>query len=299
MAKLTAPIQEVARLLDLVPYISTHSYISLRELADEFGVSEKEIAQELTSLSMCGATPYDLIDVTFDSGYVTIRDHESLDIPRALSNLEVASLLIGLELMREGAGADFEQLVEKISSLIERLSPLVEGVLAVEADTEVMHSAAIRNAIAERKIIEIAYESSLAGESTVRMIEPLSIYHEGGRTYLNAFCHKARGYRNFRIDRILSISETLVEPSSRTDIDSSWEQEHFSLKILGRRRAAAEFLNLDEIGTSGEAQISAFSQEWVERTVVSFSPDILLTAPEAARAQTRERLENILDLYRS
>ncbi len=61
MVKQSAPIQEVARLLDLVPYLSTHSYISLKELAAEFGVGERAMAAELSALSMCGLrgyTPY-------------------------------------------------------------------------------------------------------------------------------------------------------------------------------------------------------------------------------------------------
>ena len=106
MAKQTAPIQEVARLLDLVPYISTHSHISVKELAEEFGITEKAMANELMSLSMCGLpgyTPYELIEVFFDTGFVTINNHDALDIPRALTNAEIASLLIGLTMMRESA----------------------------------------------------------------------------------------------------------------------------------------------------------------------------------------------------
>ncbi len=109
MANKSAPIKEVSRLLDLVPFLSTHSHISLKELASEFGVSEKEMASELTALSMCGLpgyTPYELIEIFFETGYVTINNHETLDIPRALTRLEVASLLIGLEILKDRAEED-------------------------------------------------------------------------------------------------------------------------------------------------------------------------------------------------
>jgi proteasome accessory factor C len=95
MSNQSAPIQEVSRLLDLVPFLSTHSHISLKELAEEFGISEKAMASELTALSMCGLpgyTPYELIEIFFESGFVTINNHDALDIPRALTQLEVASL---------------------------------------------------------------------------------------------------------------------------------------------------------------------------------------------------------------
>ena len=72
-------MQEVARLLDLVPFLSTHSHISLKELAHEFGISEKAMASELTALSMCGLpgyTPYELIEIFFESGFVTINNHD-------------------------------------------------------------------------------------------------------------------------------------------------------------------------------------------------------------------------------
>lgn len=303
MAKMTVPIKEVSRLLDLVPYLSTHSYISLKDLANEFGVTEREITSELTALSMCGATPYELIDVTFDSGYVTIRDHDSLDIPRALSNLEVASLLIGLEIMRDGASGEYIDLVAKIDSLIAQLIPLVGQIIEVETHPQALHSAALQQAIAQRSLVEISYESSLAGDSSSRVIEPLSIYREKSHTYLNAYCHRARGYRNFRIDRILAIQassqKSTSSPSPESESGEESARELFALRADGRKRAIAEFLQLEGFAGDGRVEISAFSLGWVGKAIASFAPNLLLAEPPTARDEVCEQLRNILALYRS
>lgn len=299
MAKATAPIQEVSRLLDLVPFLSTHSYIALKDLAIEFGVSEKEIVKELTALSMCGENKFELIDVTFDSGYVTIRDHERLDIPRALSNLEVASLLIGLELMRDGAGSEHAGILEKIGALISKLSGLVGAAIEIGTHPAAHHIAKIERAIANRSLLQIGYESSLAGQLQERLIEPLSIYLENSHTYLNAYCHKAQAYRNFRFDRILTIEDSSASPAGERGTQSSGAKEKFTIKILGRKRAIAEFLQIDQISTGGEVEVQAYSPEWVAKSVTSFAPDMTLTAPLANRNEIKASLERILALYRS
>lgn len=299
MGKVSAPIQQVSRLLDLVPFLSTHSYISLKDLAAEFGVSEKEIAKELTALSMCGENKFELIDVTFDSGYVTIRDHERLDIPRALSHLEVASLLIGLELIRDGATAEHASLVDKIDSLIAKLSNLAGKAIEIGTHPQAQHIAQIERAISLRSLLEISYESSLNAEPQSRVVEPLSIFVENSHTYLSAYCHRAQAHRHFRLDRILTLRESQASPTSEPAGESSSAKESFSLEVSARRRAIAEFLQIDEIPAHGRVELEAYSFAWVVKVVTSFSPDIALIEPAAKRGEIRASLENILALYRS
>lgn len=302
MAKKTAPIQEVSRLLDLVPYLSTHSHISLKELAQEFNVSEKEMTNELIALSMCGLpgyTPYDLIEVFFDSGFVTINNHDTLDVPRALTNLEVASLLIGLEIMKDSLTADDVALGEKIDLLISQLSSLVGTAIEIDDNPIAANLAQVQRAIATRSSLTIDYESALGGEEKRRTIDPLSIYSDHGHTYLSAYCQVASGYRNFRMDRITSIA--IAEPSAhdhKGETESS-DKSVYSLAILERARHIAEFLGIETQGQVDEIHIEAFSSTWIEKTVVSFAPDLVLNQPEELRAQVRQRCENILDLYRS
>lgn len=302
MVKLTAPIQQVARLLDLVPYLSTHSYISVKELAQEFGVTEREISAELTALSMCGLPGYpfyELIDVSFESGYVTIRNHDALDIPRALSNLEVATLLIGLEIMRDATTEEERSLADKIDSLISRLSPLVGSTIDIQDHPEALHIARLQSVIAQRGVIEIVYESAVRGEIENRAIEPLSIYRENSHTYLNAFCHKAKGYRNFRIDKITKISESSRPSLERLPAGSESERESFKLQIESRRRAITEFLQGVDFSADGSATYSAFSREWLAKAVASFAPDLVLREPAEFRSDIGARLKDILSLYRS
>ena len=59
MAKLqSSPIAKAARLLDLVPYISTHQGISVKDLAQEFDVSTTELLDDLNTLDVWTAWLY-------------------------------------------------------------------------------------------------------------------------------------------------------------------------------------------------------------------------------------------------
>jgi proteasome accessory factor C len=88
----STPVEKAARLLDLVPFISTHQGIALAELAEEFNLSESELLSDLNTLWMCGLpgyTPLELIDLEFESGYVSIRNAEVLQRVRLLTKQEL------------------------------------------------------------------------------------------------------------------------------------------------------------------------------------------------------------------
>jgi proteasome accessory factor C len=301
MAKQTAPIQEVARLLDLVPYLSTHSHISVKELAAEFGITEKSMANELMSLSMCGLpgyTPYELIEVFFDTGFVTINNHDALDIPRALTNAEIASLLIGLAMMRESA-TGHTALIEKIDELSAKLSSLLGSAIEIEPSDlpEVSH---LERAIRERRTLSFNYQSSLKTEAETRRVEPLGIYLDRGKSYLSAFCLTAKAHRNFRIDRIsdVVVGEPIESPATPQSNPTAPEFSA-TLQALGRRRAIAEALSIESIPADGTFTYSAFSSEWIERMAIAYLPDLTVIEPAESRVQVADRLQNILALYRS
>lgn len=300
MAKLTAPIQEVSRLLDLVPYLSTHSHISLKELATEFGLTEKEMANELTALSMCGLpgyTPYELIEIFFDSGFVSINNHEALDIPRALTSLEVASLLIGLEILRDSATEQDDRVVAKINKLITQLRNLIGESIEVHNSESTAHLAALHKAIASRQVVELNYLSPVRDEITVRTVDPLEVHVENGHIYLVAFCHAQNGQRNFRLDRIQSLKILETAASARKITEPNQEVDEVLFKVSGSERAIAELLGVSEIPRGGELAIEIFSPQWVRRAVAAYSPDLALLKPAELRRQISGDLANILALY--
>ncbi|CAN2199606.1 COG2378 Predicted transcriptional regulator [Candidatus Nanopelagicaceae bacterium] len=301
MAKQSAPIQEVSRLLDLVPFLSTHSHISLKELAQEFGIDEKAMANELTALSMCGLpgyTPYELIEIFFDSGFVTINNHDALDIPRALTALEVASLLIGLEILRESATASDATLVSKIDLLISEMRALVGASIEVEEDPQSAYRVVIERAIASRETLDMEYLSPVRDEATVRKIDPLYFQRDNGFTYLVAHSHEQGAVRNFRLDRIQRVESTGSQ-YSQVPLSSTPDEEKISLSltVTGSRRAIAELFGTGSIPQGGELETSVYSAEWAKKAVIAHSPDLRVNKPSELRKEVLAELENILSLY--
>ena len=303
MVNQSGPMQEVSRLLDLVPFLSTHSHISLKELAQEFGIGEKAMANELTALSMCGLpgyTPYELIEIFFESGFVTINNHDALDIPRALTQLEVAVLLIGLEILRDAAVEGTPTLIAKIDSLIAEMKSLLGGAIAISDNPITAFQAIIESAIAQRKTLSLEYLSPLKDEITIRSVDPLSIRNEKNYLYLVAFCHNANAVREFRLDRVVDVKA--IEDSNFTPgsvASDSGEQLAIQLKVMGDRRAVVEALSISEIAPDGAAQVEVYSPEWISKAVLAHAPFVELLAAGEIRAEIKRLAENILALYSS
>jgi proteasome accessory factor C len=303
MAKYSGPLQEVARALDLVPFLSTHVYISLKELAKDFEISEREMANELTALSMCGLpgyTPYELLDINFESGYVSIRNHEALDIPRALSGVEVATLLLGLGLMRDSISNNDLAMEEKIDSLFKKLSSISSAVIEIEAHPIAALISHIEDAISARRDIEFEYLSPSKDERSSRTVTPFRINFDNGYYYVDSYCHQARARRSFRLDRI-SDFQLLGKSDVSTPLPASSNEEvaEVDLHILQNQRRHSERLQIKQLPTSGKVRLPIYSSRWAERAIIAGAPDIKIVAPEALRQQISKTAAEILALYTS
>lgn len=311
MVKKSAPLQEVERLLDLVPYLSVNPYITLRELASEFGISEREMSNELVALSMCGLpgyTPYELIDVSFESGYISINNHQSLDFPRALSSRELSVFLLGLNIIKDSLEAGSAKILQ-VDSLIERLNLLLDTPIDVNLDPSERYLGEIETAIAARGNLSIRYLSSTDDESKLREISPLSLRREGAYIYLSAYCLSSKAYRSFRIDRIEELTPLPREGSLPGILETEAQAiegppEKIRLKIHQNKRRYSELLNIESISASGIVEISLFSEAWLVRTLTAAHGDIEILAGadgamDAIAAGIVARSTEILALYQS
>ena len=134
--RFSAPLERTARLLDLVPYISSHQGIALKELAAIFGVTQTQMTDDLTTLWMCGLpgyTPLELMDLDFESGFVTIHNAETLAKPRSITFDEGTALILGLDLLRSAIAPDRDDLLKMIEQLSSRLSTLINLPSALSA----------------------------------------------------------------------------------------------------------------------------------------------------------------------
>ena len=135
MVKRTStPIEQTARLLDLVPFLLAHQGIPVEQLAEHFRVTKEIILDDLNTLWMCGLpgyTPLELIDLEFDSGFVTIRNAQPLAEVRALVGSELVALVLGLDLLATGSKDLPIEVTDRIENLSIRIRSKIGSVISV------------------------------------------------------------------------------------------------------------------------------------------------------------------------
>ncbi|MDP1721247.1 MAG: WYL domain-containing protein [Candidatus Nanopelagicaceae bacterium] len=304
-------LDRTARLLDLVPYLATHQGISIEDLAKEFSISTSEVTDDLTTLWMCGLPGYtalELMDLSFESGFVTISNAETLAHPRTLDRNEVLTLILGLETMLESEASQRNSLSEQIASLIEKLSQFLDIARLIQAGTA--SSSAIRGeidaSINSRDPIQIEYHSLTRDEVTTRVIHPLefiSLADSNPHEYLYAFCELSNGYRTFRVDRILkTMSAQGVETHPRREINTAEPAiNRIVVAISSRERDVAERFNLSPQNlredSTKEVIVESFTPDWAIREIMSFGGEVSLKSPVDLRESLRQRSIRALGGY--
>ena len=301
--KISAPLERTARLLDLVPYINSHQGISLKELAQVFNVTQAQMTDDLTTLWMCGLpgyTPLELMDLDFESGFVTIHNAETLSKPRSISFDEGVALVLGLDLLRSTISEDRVDLLTKIDELSRRLSDLIKLPSALSAASDVNQdvSAAILEAIRTRSGLEIVYHSLYRDETSTRTILPIEIVESDGQRYLSSFCHSSSDFRQFRIDRIQSakmqtVAQEIPKVSNQTAGNKS------TIKVLTPTREIAERFKQSELSPNSEFNFESFSLQWIERSIMASGGSVSLLAPAEIRKSISVMAQSMLDRYKA
>ncbi len=266
--------QRLARLIDLVPFIANHQGIPTEELAAKFGISVTELEKDLWLLYCCGLpgqTPLELMEFNFEDGYVTVRNADELKTPRSLSKIEMAALVIGLELLAIRGN-------QTAMSLAARLKQKLNSRISVKPNPGQLYLNEIEQALQTNRLLRITYKGKM------RNIVPFEIYAEDGSLYLKAYCKEVSARRTFKIDRIEKLELLEISELPPNEVASSEVKHQALIRAHFNQRAAREIFG-------GVNQINYYSREWLAREIMAQSgsveaitPEIRLIVSQKARA---------------
>jgi len=299
---ISAPLLRTARLLDLVPFLNTHQGIALKELAAHFDVTPTQMSADLMTLWMCGLpgyTPLELMDLEFESGFVTIRNAPTLAKPRTITFQEGVALLLGLDLVASSIPEERADLLKSVQSLRERLTKLL-GVpikLSVVAATSGAVSTTITQAIQSNGGLEIRYHSLYKDQISERSVMPIDLYDSNGQQYMRAFCFTANDYREFRVDRIESARATVVPAQVSANVVNQ-EKIAFQITAQSHSRDVAERFAISDMPLETAIELSSYSRQWIERSVMASGAAVILNSPLEIRAELVKKAQLMLNRYK-
>jgi len=298
----SAPLLRTARLLDLVPFLNTHQGIALKELAMHFDVTPAQMSADLMTLWMCGLpgyTPLELMDLEFESGFVTIRNAPTLAKPRTITFQEGVALLLGLDLVASSIPEDRSDLLTCVKSVRERLTKLL-GVpvkLSAVAAASGAVSTTISQAVQANTGLEIRYHSLYKDQISQRSVMPIDLYEMNGHQYMRAYCFTANDYREFRVDRIES-AMTAAVPAHISAQGVNQEKITFEITAKSQSRDVAERFAITDMALETAIELSSYSRQWIERSVLASGAAVTLNSPLEIRADLAKKAQLMLNRYK-
>lgn len=298
--------QRALRTMDLVPYILENPGISTIDLAAKFSVTQKQIEKDLQLIFLCGLpgyTPYELIDLTFEDGIVSIIEPQVLTKPRNFSSNEMVVIKLGLEILRQ-INVNEPNKLDKISTLLQKVHRETDqdSVLLAKEISSSPYYSVINTAISQRKQLSIEYQSVSKDQLSIRLIVPYNINMLNGNLYLSAYDMDRQSDRVFKLDLI-----SKCEIGERTELDLV---KSTSIDQIVELMVDVKLSNFIERNTSIivdqrltadgiKVTLKVDNLEWISRAVISYAPKINVISPIALSEMIEQRAKNLLNAYSS
>lgn len=292
------------RTMDLIPYILEHPGISINQLSKIFNVAEKEIEKDLQLAFMCGLpgyTPYELIDLTYEEGVVSIIDPQVLNKPRNFSSNERVVIALGLEILKEINLSNPENL-KKIDKLREKFLDKKDedSVIVVEQDLSFPFLNIINQAIFERRIVIFDYQSVSKDVLSSRNVLPHKLYLQNGNLYLSGNDVQAQSDRIFKADQILSCTIGDLADTDRFHLTQQEEiveliVNHDNFNFIERNSS----IIIDQEVNNGQlhVKIRASNFDWLKRAILSNAPSIKVISPESLASEVEQMASDLISAY--
>ena len=202
--------ERLRRLLALVPYVVSRKAVGLTETAAAFGMSERELIDDLNlvwCVELRAPEPYCPIDLSYEGGEITVSQAESIARPLRLAADEASALLVALRMLAEvpADGSAVARLIAKIEAAAgaSAAASAQVSIQMVDGPNARGVAAKISEALAAGRRVHLRHYNTQKDVVTERDVDPMRLLVVEGRTYLEGWCRRAEGVRLFRLDRVL------------------------------------------------------------------------------------------------
>lgn len=304
------------RIVAIYIHLQSRRVIKAQDLADRFNVSLRTIYRDIRSLEAAG------VPISGEAG-IGYSIMEGYRLPPIMFTKEEASSFVAAEKLMQRftdktLGTYHESAMYKIKSVLKGnekdwISAISSQVL-IQSNDRTLFNENIPNAleilfesIAEKKQVELVYQSLSSDDSTNRMIEPVGLFYENDYWYLIAYCHLRNDYRQFRTDRMVAIKRSQF-PFTRShgnidDYRSTEKSEgSFQVRIALHRKTARYIQNSRNMYGFVSEQINGDQVEMTFRTCntfdgfarwyLSFADHATIIEPEELKSKIRTMLQN-------
>jgi proteasome accessory factor C len=309
---------QVRRLLNLVPYLLEHPGATVPDVAEEFGVTEKQLRKDLETLWMCGlpgGLPDDLMEAHIvEGGAIHLHNAEAIVRPLRFSVREAVALLVALRALAQLPGiADRDALVRAVAKLEEAAGDAGSAAsrisVAFEARAVVLDR--ITQAVDGKRRLRIEYFVPSRDQVTERDVDPMRVILSDGHAYLEGWCRRSEAVRTFRLSRIvaldvLDVAADIPESAEPNDLDEgvlrpAAEDPVVTLEVSRHARWVAENYpheGVEELAEGGlRIRLRAPDQGRIARLVLRLGADGRITEPADLAEQVRKTAAEALALY--
>lgn len=314
----------LARLLQLIPFLQSNSGVSISDTAQLFEISEEQLISDLNLIWLCGLPGYshlELIDVSYDSGFISVRNAETLARPMRLGFDEGSSLLLAIEsLLVVVPPSDSHVLKNLRSKILHVLQLENESQIITPENSATPTDSSVLPTIIQaidsgNQTIDLHYYSATLDSSIRTQIIPKQISAKNGFTYLLALTVPGGEYSTFRVDRIeraclsthsFEIGSLQASPPNSPEVamdtpalgvvevvevelapDAYWFIEKWGLSNLKYVQERDRYVG----------QIEVFDPSWLIRAALSLAGALEVVAPTSLREQVARAARSSLERY--
>ena len=316
---------QVARLLRLVPYLHARDSVRVEQAAADLGVTPEQLVSDLKVLFMCGLPggyPDDLIDVDLDAlegedadGVIRVSNADYLARPLNLSPTEATAVIVALRALRNGAGADTREVVDRTLAKLEaaaagRVDPRIDPGADPVVDDGSRFRPLLDRAVRDQRQLRLSYYIPSRDERSDRVVDPRGVVHAHGHDYLDAYCHSAEAPRLFRMDRIQA-AELLDTPVATADPPRDLADGLFSrsddltlatVRLAAPARWVVEYYPTEDVRRlpDGDLEVDVLvaDERWLRRLLLRVAPHARVVGPPEFAAGFTAVAQETLRLYR-
>ncbi len=317
--RVTPATDRLQRLLALVPYIVSRKVVGLADTAAAFGLTERELVDDLNMLwcvELRSPDPYCPIDLSYEGGEIVVSEAESIDRPLRLGVDEASALLVALRMLAEVPDLEDRSALSRTIAKLEAAAGAA-GAVSTQVAVQVDDAGAgrvlarVRDALDRGRRLHMSYYVPGRDEATERDVDPMRVLVVEGRTYVEGWCLRAEAVRLFRLDRVLALAVLDVPASVPAqarprDVDEglfrpSDDDVRVELELSVAGRWVAEYYPCEQVEELGDGRLRVGLRtpdtRWVRRLALQLGEDGRVISPAELAAQVREDASAALAEY--